>query len=94
MVSFASFPFGFLLGVSFTISYFATVEQLSGIPHYPVLLVIVYLLGAISYCLWDNCLELLIAHIEMCSIPRYCPYCQARCRKYEEQTDLREHDDE
>ena len=25
---------------------------------------------------------------------RYCPYCQARCRKYEEQTDLREHDDE
>jgi len=24
----------------------------------------------------------------------YCPYCQARCRKYEEQTDLREHDDD
>merc|ERR1711936_440023 len=24
----------------------------------------------------------------------YCPYCQARCRKYEQQTDLREHDDD
>jgi len=24
----------------------------------------------------------------------YCPYCQARCRKYEEQTGLREHDDD
>lgn len=24
----------------------------------------------------------------------YCPYCQARCRKYEEQTDFRENDDD